>query len=333
MVSFSQLSPWRRIVVLGAKGAGKTTTLVEAAHGRADVAGFVQVADRVRDAYTLVNLRGGAQRRIAWRSEHGMQFDDAAFAAAATWLGAGEVLVLDEIGKLEAEGEGHAEALAAALVRPAHVVCAVRADRWEPIRARFGLHDAVELAAGDVRGVRALLESEFALARLDELDALQEIERRADQRFAEVGHPELADGTTMPRAEAIRVTERDRLLVARRAGAPVGFAVLGLLDDEPCLGQISVDPAHGRSGIGTALLRLTQAALRQAGARSLVLSTQADVSWNRPWYERHGFVSLPEDAWTPAMHRLAAAHSAAGLDTTSRVFMRCALGRLPHGTA
>ena len=54
----------------------------------------------------------------------------------------------------------------------------------------------------------------------------------------------------------------------------------------------------------------------------MVLSTQSDVAWNQPWYERVGFRVVPEAEWTPAMQAETKAQQREGLDWNTRVHMR-----------
>jgi 4-diphosphocytidyl-2-C-methyl-D-erythritol kinase len=113
-----------------------------------------------------------------------------------------------------------------------------------------------------------------------------------------------------------------RLMVAELDAAVVGWTLVLRLGEELCLAQISVDPRHQRQGIGTALLHEVIDRARAAGERSLVLNTQADVSWNRPWYERHGFVVVVPGDWTPALREVTDYQTDDGLDWTTRVHMR-----------
>ena len=83
--------------------------------------------------------------------------------------------------------------------------------------------------------------------------------------------------------------------------------------------------AQVAGGIGTALLGEVIARAVTAGVRTLVLNTQDDVPWNRPWYEHAGFVVVPEAQWTATMRDDTAAQVAAGLDSSTRVHMRLTL--------
>lgn len=159
-------------------------------------------------------------------------------------------------------------------------------------------------------------------ARHDDIVALQEIERAADTRFAGVGHPELADGAVMPDDAAARAIDGGRITVAEVDGVAVGFVVRGMLGAEPSIAQLSVLPTAGRRGVGTALLEHALDEALAGGHATMVLVTQSDVPWNRPFYERRGFEVVPESAWTPAMRAAMDAQATAGLDRATRVQMR-----------
>jgi predicted N-acetyltransferase YhbS len=168
-------------------------------------------------------------------------------------------------------------------------------------------------------------------ARPDDLPGLADIERDADRRFTAVGHAELADGDTVPAAVTAAAHSRGDLLVAEDEGVVVGWLLLVRLGDDLCIGQVSVSPTHGRRGIGTALLRAAIAEAVARGESGLVLNTQGDVAWNRPWYERHGFTVVSAAEWTVAMVEMRERQISAGLDWATRVHMRLPLARPDRG--
>jgi len=79
------------------------------------------------------------------------------------------------------------------------------------------------------------------------------------------------------------------LLVEDDSGQPVAFAAVGERDGEPYLDQLSVRMNCMRQGMGTALLYASMKIAMQARGRALWLTTYQHLSWNRPYYERHGF--------------------------------------------
>jgi GNAT superfamily N-acetyltransferase len=116
-----------------------------------------------------------------------------------------------------------------------------------------------------------------------DLALLPAVEAAADRRFVPLGITDLPPpATAAERARAWRV-----LVVGRPVS---GLAVLGRVDGDVHLEQLSVHPAHGGRGLGAALLAAAVAAARAVGAPRVTLTTYADVSWNAPWYARQGFV-------------------------------------------
>lgn len=84
------------------------------------------------------------------------------------------------------------------------------------------------------------------------------------------------------------------LLASDASGEPIGFAAAGMLDGEPYLDQLSVRTNFMRLGIGTALIDAVASNAARAGSRVLWLTTYRHLPWNRPFYERAGFVAMPE---------------------------------------
>jgi GNAT superfamily N-acetyltransferase len=104
---------------------------------------------------------------------------------------------------------------------------------------------------------------------------------------------------------------------------PVGFVLVEMLDeDEAYIDEISVDPAHGRRGLGTSLLEAVFDWAERAGIGSIALSTFRTVPWNGPWYRKHGFRELTPEELTPEMLEIREREREAGLDVSARAFMR-----------
>lgn len=80
-------------------------------------------------------------------------------------------------------------------------------------------------------------------------------------------------------------------------------------------------PEHSGIGIGAGLLTAACRRAKEGGARRLVLTTFRDLSFNAPWYARHGFVELAEGMRGPALEAILAAEAEAGLAA------RCAMAK------
>lgn len=153
-------------------------------------------------------------------------------------------------------------------------------------------------------------------AKDEDLAALADLERAADTRFADVGIV-FPPGTMIEECD-----DPGRVIVAGRP--PVGFALLGWVDDCVYLEQLSVHPDHGRRGIGTLLLDAVCDAAA-ALAPAVTLTTFRDVPWNAPWYAGRGFALLPPEQWGPELAALVERERALGIGQAPRVVMRKAL--------
>ena len=162
-------------------------------------------------------------------------------------------------------------------------------------------------------------------AERGDLDAIAAIERAAGELFLEWrDRLALDDGEPTPPDEMLAAIERGDVFVAvEAADAPVGFAHLERVDDVAHLAELDVDPAHGRQGIGRALVEHVAAVARERGERALTLTTFRDVPWNRPFYETAGFV-VTESAG-PGMRIVIEKEESWGLDFSQRCVMRRAL--------
>ncbi len=164
------------------------------------------------------------------------------------------------------------------------------------------------------------------LAEQRDLGCIERIENDADRLLVDRLHP--TSWETAPTG-ADRAAEPGFLLVAEHGGTVVGFAHV-LEPDGLChLEQLSVDPDHGRRGIGRTLLEAALLHARTRGHERLSLRTYADVPWNAPFYASAGFV---EDTPTTPFHRsLVATEARLGIDRYGRRVQMTAV--LPIRTA
>lgn len=153
-----------------------------------------------------------------------------------------------------------------------------------------------------------------------DIPLLGPIEAAADLLFIEAGHPGFS-GVISDDDAATGVAE-GRITVAELDETVVGWIKVGRLAGELCVEQISVHPDLHRRGIGSRLMRHVMAKARDANEDSIILDTQSDVPWNRPWYEQLGFEVVPQEEWTEEMADVVTRDTAGGLDWGTRVWMR-----------
>lgn len=169
----------------------------------------------------------------------------------------------------------------------------------------------------------AMQQFRIRLGRVDELAELMRVDEDACAVFAELGLPlSLPPDHPFVLADAERwgrsLGAGNTLVAVDARDQPLGFAVLELPDGQPYLDQLSVRQSAMRRGIGTALL---EAALRWRGARPLWLTTYVHVSFNAPFYERHGFVCVPEAQVGAELRQLLASQRAVLPAPEKRVVM------------
>lgn len=147
-----------------------------------------------------------------------------------------------------------------------------------------------------------VLTPTLRLARTDEIDELVDIDDDAGALYDEAGIAiELAPDCPFlvsEQARWLRELERQQVFLAvdeRERG--LGFAALDVLDGEPYLEQLSVRRGAMRRGIGRQLLHRAIAWAAQQDGPFLWLTTYGHLTWNRPFYQREGFVVVPESDW------------------------------------
>jgi GNAT superfamily N-acetyltransferase len=149
--------------------------------------------------------------------------------------------------------------------------------------------------------IRVAVPAEFALLREVELDS--------DRMFPEMEFP--------PGSVLDEIGETHTVFAA--GNPPIGFIVTGPVGAHRHVHQLSVRRAHGRRGVGSALL---SAAVGRADV-PVTLTTFTHVPWNAPWYFARGFELFDASGWGPELRELVAGEKAAGLeDLGPRVVLR-----------
>lgn len=161
-----------------------------------------------------------------------------------------------------------------------------------------------------------------------DVPALMEAESAAAERFA--GHPlgERFMATPTPEAAFREALAEERLFAAEAPdGRAIGFAVAGEVGGLAHLEEVSVDPAHGRRGVGEALVGAVIAWARERGHRAITLTTLESVPWNAPWYRKLGFRNISPEQLSEPLRALLAEEAERGVGRPpERVAMRKELG-------
>ena len=157
-----------------------------------------------------------------------------------------------------------------------------------------------------------------------DLAGLAAAERAAAELFAE--HP-LREGflaTPTGEGDLREAMAAGRLFAAIAPdGSAVGFAIAGEVGAEGHLQEVSVHPAHGRRGVGEALVGAVLAWARARGHRAVTLTTLESVPWNAPWYRKLGFRALAPAELSEDLRALLDEEAARGIGRApERVAMR-----------
>jgi len=160
-------------------------------------------------------------------------------------------------------------------------------------------------------------------AAVEDLPALQDIERAAGRCFHDVDMPEVADDEPLTLDELTRYQRCGGIWVAvDRTDRPVAYLLTDLVDGNTHVDQVSVHPDSARHGVGRSLLEHVADRAMAEGIRALTLTTFVHVPWNAPYYRRCGFRCLDETELTPGLRAIRRQEATHGLDRWPRVCMR-----------
>jgi GNAT superfamily N-acetyltransferase len=160
-------------------------------------------------------------------------------------------------------------------------------------------------------------------ALASDLHAMARIEFEAGRRFAQAGMPEVAAMTRedlFPQDAARQLAAEGSLWIGAHNERPVGFAAAEATDGYGFLYELDVLPAHAGHKLGWSLVNAVEIWAREKDLKGLTLATFRDIPWNRPYYERMGFVEWPREQLTRD-HEISWRAQASKLDMTKRLFM------------
>ena len=166
------------------------------------------------------------------------------------------------------------------------------------------------------------MEYTIRLAKKSDIPHLPGIEQRASELFASTPFAVEAEASCLSEEfhrEQVRL--RMTWVAADADDTPVAFAAVIMVGERPHLHELSVDPSHGRRGIGLRLVETVCNWARAAGHVGVTLSTYKDVPWNAPFYERMGFRVLAESELDESLRGIRSDEADAGLDISARVVM------------
>ena len=170
------------------------------------------------------------------------------------------------------------------------------------------------------------------LAHSGDISHLIQADIRAAELFRPTGliynMPDIPDGVPAPVLKD--AASADQLIVATDQTHAVGFSLITWRGgDHFYLEQLSVDPAHGRQGLGSALVQATIDMAHAMRVKAIFLSTFRGLPWNEPFYRTMGFRTIPRFRMARWMREIEQ-DQRGYLDISRRCFMRYRVGSRRH---
>src|SRR5262249_15387287 len=189
-------------------------------------------------------------------------------------------------------------------------------------------HERARQASVDARPAGRTRKGDYAIetAGAGDLAALAAIETAATALFEGWGVEAAVHADVTSLEELREAQQAGQLWIARATDRQtVGFALVEMVGGQPHLEEIDVHPAHGRRGIGTALVQAVLSWARAARHSAVTLTTFREIPWNAPFYERLGFCVIDRTELSPDLEAIVRDEASRGLDPAQRVVMRCAV--------
>jgi GNAT superfamily N-acetyltransferase len=178
-----------------------------------------------------------------------------------------------------------------------------------------------------------VIESGYTIrsACAEELTLLAQIERSAATLFLDTPYAFLVNAEPLSLDFVQQRFQAGQVWVAI---APdhlvIGFAITREVDDTIYLQEMDVAPAHGRRGIGSALVETVCDWAKLQGYQTISLSTFRDLLWNAPFYAKLGFRTIDESellilhrsGFVRGFQEIRQQELEAGLPISDRVIMR-----------
>jgi len=160
-------------------------------------------------------------------------------------------------------------------------------------------------------------------ARPDDISVIRDIEVAAGELFRGLGMDAIADDTPPTESELAPYVRDGRAWVATEPDdVPIAYILVEIVDGWAHIEQVTVHPLHSRMGLGRALIEQVEQWSIGCGLSGMMLTTFRDVPWNAPYYERLGFMRVPEPAWSEGLRQIMRQEGAHGLSAWPRVVMK-----------
>lgn len=135
-------------------------------------------------------------------------------------------------------------------------------------------------------------------AQKEDLPYLADIELAAATLYPEDIIPLDQQGLSYPDSEFQKSLQQGLLFCVTQNNKRVAFATCHQYQQFLHLDEISVHPASGKQGIGTALVKRILQESQSRKLQGTTLTTFSNIPWNAPFYKKMGF-NILSNAETP----------------------------------
>lgn len=160
-------------------------------------------------------------------------------------------------------------------------------------------------------------------AQPGDISGIRDIEGAAGELFREIGMDAIAADPPSSEAELAPYLCEGRAWVGTdTADNPIAYILVDVIDAGAHIEQVTVHPVYSRKGLGSSLIDHVERWAAGCGLNAMTLTTFRDVPWNAPYYERLGFLPVPEQTWPNGLRKVVQSEVQHRLNAWPRVVMR-----------
>ena len=168
------------------------------------------------------------------------------------------------------------------------------------------------------------------LAEPNDIPRITEIEISASQKFLTLENAPLCANCTVPTEQLETACSQNLLWVIEDEAEPAGFLCAFEIDCCLHIEELSVSMDHQGKGLGKELLNHVMNFARVRRYSAITLTTDKDIPWNGPFYQRMGFRILAEQEKLPKVYAVLEEDHSKYHDPETRVAMIYKLEELVH---
>ena len=166
------------------------------------------------------------------------------------------------------------------------------------------------------------------LAGAGEISVLQDVESDASELFESMAEfAFVLDYPARDVDEYEAIVRGGGALVADTASGIAGLILMGVVDGQGHILELSVRTKYQRQGVGRRLIEAGCQWARDRGFVEVTLTTFRDAPWNAPAYAGMGFETILPDHQHPELARILENERSIGLFRAKRVAMRRLVSR------